>query len=122
MTTPDLDRMLAAALARSPHRCCFLLHVRPERLVDYVAAHTVGLDRLRATVQPWTPEAVAAECGVAADDVRRAAQGNREAAGRCRPVGGALVSHGGKAPLLPQSYPPTRIGYVPMGQNQAFRL
>ncbi len=39
MTTPDLDRMLAAAPARSPHRCCFLLHVRPERLVDYVAAH-----------------------------------------------------------------------------------
>ena len=29
MTTPDLDHLLAASPARSPHRCCFLLHVRP---------------------------------------------------------------------------------------------
>jgi len=41
---------------------------------DYVAAHTLGLDELRAAVEPWTPEAVAKVCGVSADDVRRAAQ------------------------------------------------
>lgn len=37
--TTALDALLAASPARSPHRCCFLLHVRPERLVDYVDAH-----------------------------------------------------------------------------------
>ncbi|WIB65956.1 MULTISPECIES: nitrate reductase [unclassified Curtobacterium] len=41
---------------------------------DYVAAHTVGVDELRNTVEPWTPEKVAATCGVEADDVRRAAR------------------------------------------------
>jgi len=40
----------------------------------YVAAHTVGVDELRAAVEPWTPEAVARTCGVDADDVRRAAR------------------------------------------------
>lgn len=39
MTNPDLDTLLATTDARSPHRCCFLLQVRPEKLVDYVAAH-----------------------------------------------------------------------------------
>ena len=39
MTSKDLDQLLAATPARSPGRCCFLLHVRPEKLTDYVAAH-----------------------------------------------------------------------------------
>jgi anaerobic selenocysteine-containing dehydrogenase len=41
---------------------------------DYLAAHTVGLDELRAVVDPYTPEAVAEICGVAASDVQRAAE------------------------------------------------
>ena len=36
---------------------------------DYIAAHTNGFDALAAHVQVWTPERVAVECGVAADDV-----------------------------------------------------
>lgn len=47
MTTPDLDTLLATSDARSPHRCCFLLHVRPEKLVDYVAAHQDVWDEMR---------------------------------------------------------------------------
>ena len=39
MPAPDLDHLLATTEARSPHRCCFLLHVRPEKLTEYVAAH-----------------------------------------------------------------------------------
>jgi anaerobic selenocysteine-containing dehydrogenase len=41
---------------------------------DFVRAHTRGFDELRATVAPWTPDAVAATCGVAAADVREAAR------------------------------------------------
>ncbi len=41
---------------------------------DYIDQHTMNVDQLRATVEPWTPEAVAKTCGVAANDVRRAAQ------------------------------------------------
>jgi anaerobic selenocysteine-containing dehydrogenase len=41
---------------------------------DYVAAHTVNIDELRAVVDRWTPEAVARVCAVPADDIRRAAE------------------------------------------------
>ncbi|WIB34335.1 nitrate reductase [Curtobacterium sp. MCSS17_005] len=41
---------------------------------DYIRAHTVGVDELRSTVEPWTLEAVAETCGVDADDVRAAAR------------------------------------------------
>ncbi|WP_028639114.1 molybdopterin oxidoreductase family protein [Nocardioides sp. URHA0032] len=41
---------------------------------DWVEAHTVGLEELRATVEPYTPEEAARTCGVDADDVRRAAR------------------------------------------------
>lgn len=34
-----LDDLLRTTDARSPARCCFLLHVRPERMADYVEAH-----------------------------------------------------------------------------------
>jgi anaerobic selenocysteine-containing dehydrogenase len=40
----------------------------------WVAAHTVGVDDLRATVEPYTPEGVGRICGVHPDDVRRAAR------------------------------------------------
>lgn len=41
---------------------------------EWVAAHTLGVDDLRSTVEPYTPEHVAELCGVDADDVRRAAR------------------------------------------------
>jgi anaerobic selenocysteine-containing dehydrogenase len=41
---------------------------------DWVEAHTLGVDDLRETVDPYTPEEVARICGVPADDVRRAAR------------------------------------------------
>lgn len=47
MTAADLDTLLATTDARSPHRCCFLLYVRPEKLVDYVAAHQHVWDEMR---------------------------------------------------------------------------
>src|SRR4051794_4466926 len=40
----------------------------------WVAAHTMGVDDLRSTVAPYTPEHVTGICGVDADDVRRAAR------------------------------------------------
>jgi anaerobic selenocysteine-containing dehydrogenase len=47
-----------------------------EGLVDdtYVAAHTTGVEELRATVEPFTVERVAGECGIDADDLRRVAR------------------------------------------------
>src|SRR3954468_8179721 len=41
---------------------------------DWVAAHTLGVDDLRATVEPYTPEEVGRICGVDPQDVRRAAR------------------------------------------------
>ena len=41
---------------------------------EYLSTHTVGLADLRATVAPWTADAVAQTCGVAAADVRAAAR------------------------------------------------
>lgn len=45
-------------------------------LVDecYVAAHTTGFDELRDHVERYTPDVVAAECGIPADDVVRVAR------------------------------------------------
>jgi len=40
---------------------------------DWVAAHTLGRDELRAVVDPYTPEEVERICGTPASDVRRAA-------------------------------------------------
>ena len=47
MTPPDLDQLLTTTPARSPGRCCFLLHVRPEKLTEYVAAHQNVWDEMR---------------------------------------------------------------------------
>src|SRR5919197_66817 len=41
---------------------------------DYVAEHTLGYDDLAGTVAGATPEWAAEVCGVAADDIRRAAE------------------------------------------------
>lgn len=41
---------------------------------DYVGAHTVGFDEIVSAVAGYTPERVARICGVAAEDVRRAAE------------------------------------------------
>ena len=50
MPDPDLTHLLATTTARSPHRCCFLLHVRPERLADYVAAHQDVWEEMRTAL------------------------------------------------------------------------
>jgi anaerobic selenocysteine-containing dehydrogenase len=41
---------------------------------EFLDAHTVGLEALERTVSPYTPERVAEICGVAAREVRRAAE------------------------------------------------
>ena len=46
--------------------------------------HTIGVDDLRATVEPYTPEHVAEICGVDADDVR-AQRGSSARAAACCP-------------------------------------
>ena len=50
MSAPDLAALLATSPARSPHRCCFLLHVRPEKLTEYVAAHQDVWEQMRAAL------------------------------------------------------------------------
>jgi anaerobic selenocysteine-containing dehydrogenase len=40
----------------------------------WVQAHTVGVDDLRAVVEPYTPDEVARICGIDAEDLRRAAR------------------------------------------------
>ncbi|MBW3068498.1 L-rhamnose mutarotase [Actinomyces sp. 594] len=42
-----LTELLSATTARSPHRCCFLLHVRPDRLTDYVEVHQRVWEEMR---------------------------------------------------------------------------
>lgn len=42
--------------------------------LDYIAAHSEGFEQLKATVREYTPQHVAAICGVAAEDIVRAAQ------------------------------------------------
>ncbi|MCU1563099.1 MAG: molybdopterin oxidoreductase [Arthrobacter sp.] len=41
---------------------------------DYIRAHTLGFDDLRAAAEPWTPEAAAETCGIRAADIREAAR------------------------------------------------
>jgi anaerobic selenocysteine-containing dehydrogenase len=40
----------------------------------YLGEHTLGLEELRKTVEPWTPEAAAETCGLAAERIREAAR------------------------------------------------
>ncbi len=39
MSTPQLDQLLATTESASPTRACFLLHVRPDKLTEYVDVH-----------------------------------------------------------------------------------
>jgi len=56
---------------------------------EFVAANAVGIDELRAAVEPFTPEYVAERAGVPADQLQAAA---RASAGATRP--GAIASTG----------------------------
>jgi hypothetical protein len=56
------------------------------------------------------------------DDVRRAAQGNREAAGAFWRAAASLVGHGDAAPLPPRSSPHAKIRSVTMGQSHVITL
>ena len=47
---PALDEALSTTSARSPHRACFLLQVRPERLLEYVEVHQHVWDTMRAAL------------------------------------------------------------------------
>ena len=44
---PDLSALLATTEARSPAHCCFLLHVRTDRLAEYVEAHQRVWEEMR---------------------------------------------------------------------------
>ncbi|MCI2241619.1 molybdopterin-containing oxidoreductase family protein [Adlercreutzia faecimuris] len=81
---PRYTRTAAAAdiwLAPRPGTDCALALgmlnvIIAEGLADdaFVGEWCHGFDELAAHVAPWTPEAVAAECGVDADDIRRVAR------------------------------------------------
>jgi anaerobic selenocysteine-containing dehydrogenase len=64
---PGTDALLLAAIAQT---------LFAENLVDLgaLAPHATGLDETRAAVAPFTPEAVADTCAVAADDIRQLAR------------------------------------------------
>jgi L-rhamnose mutarotase len=47
MSTLDLEHVLATTDQASPRRCCFLLHVRPEKLAEYVEAHQHVWEEMR---------------------------------------------------------------------------
>jgi anaerobic selenocysteine-containing dehydrogenase len=40
----------------------------------WIAAHTVGVDELRAAVEPWTPDRAADACGIGADEIEQLAR------------------------------------------------
>ena len=44
---PGLAELLDTTSARSASRCCFLLHVRPDRLTDYVDVHQHVWEEMR---------------------------------------------------------------------------
>lgn len=46
-TASDLDALLESTSQSSPHRRCFLLHVKPECLAEYVEAHQRVWDDMR---------------------------------------------------------------------------
>jgi anaerobic selenocysteine-containing dehydrogenase len=65
---PGTDALLLAALAHT---------LADEGLVavsDHLRDHLAGLDEVLRLVQPFSPERVAARCGVAADDIRALAR------------------------------------------------
>ncbi|MDO4901187.1 L-rhamnose mutarotase [Actinomyces sp.] len=42
-----LTELLNTTTARSPHRCCFLLQVRPDRITEYVEVHQHVWEEMR---------------------------------------------------------------------------
>jgi anaerobic selenocysteine-containing dehydrogenase len=67
-------------LAVKPGTNLALLHAIVRELLvndwydqEFVEAHTLGFDELRAQVEPWTPEHAAEVCGVEARDIQKAA-------------------------------------------------
>ncbi|PZS33050.1 MAG: molybdopterin-binding oxidoreductase [Pseudonocardiales bacterium] len=73
---PGTDALLLAALAQ-------VLFDEDLVALGRLAEHVNGLDDVRACVAPFTPQAVSANVGIAADDIRRMA---RELAGADRAV------------------------------------
>src|SRR5262245_14448295 len=69
---------------------------------DYIARHVDGFDALRAKAMEWPPERAAAECGVAADDIRELARdyGTTQPAAIRLNYGMQRVAGGGNAARL----------------------
>nr|WP_315184722.1 molybdopterin-dependent oxidoreductase [uncultured Albidiferax sp.] len=63
---PGTDAVVAAGLLR-------LILAAGLHDADFCAAHVLGLDTLRRTVEPFTPEVVAQRAGIGAEDLRAAA-------------------------------------------------
>lgn len=113
---PELDRLLATSAARSPQRCCFLLHVRPERLVDYVEAHQHVWEEMREalTAAGWRnyslflrPEDGMVVGYFEAEDVGTAQRAIAEAAISPRweaAMGEYFAPGGGEKQVLPQYF------------------
>jgi anaerobic selenocysteine-containing dehydrogenase len=75
-TAEQADEHVAIRPGTDAHLLVSMIHVLfADRLVslDRLDAFTNGVDAVRALVQPFTPEAVAAVCGVDADTIRRLA-------------------------------------------------
>lgn len=45
-----LERELRETTQKSPHRCCFLLRVRPEKLAEYVEVHQSVWEEMRGAL------------------------------------------------------------------------
>lgn len=77
----DVARHAEVHLALKPGTNLALMHGLVRELFvngwideDYIRRHTMNVEELRSTVEPWTPQEVARTCGVDAQDVRRAAE------------------------------------------------
>ncbi|MCZ2402740.1 nitrate reductase [Paenarthrobacter sp. Z7-10] len=77
----EVARLADVHLALRPGTNLALMHGLVRELLHngwideaYIGQHTMGIEELRSTVEPWTAEAVAQTCGVDAEDVREAAR------------------------------------------------
>jgi len=90
---PGTDAALALGLMHILVRDDLLDH-------EYIAAYTVGFEELRQRVAEWTPERVAATCGITVEEVEGLAREYGETARRGEPVAirmnyGVQRVHGG---------------------------
>jgi anaerobic selenocysteine-containing dehydrogenase len=92
---PGTDGALALALAHE-------LIVQGWLDEDYIACHVEGFDALRERAMAWPPERAAAECGLAADDIRELARayGNTQPAAIRLNYGMQRTAGGGNAVRL----------------------